>query len=293
MAEGIVCGLPRDGSLAPGSPYAWSAQQSMGEEAMSIAAHLGEEGRAALGEFLLLLADDELVLGHRDSQWSAVAPLLEEDVALTSIAQDEISHAALFYELASSLRGKTPDQLAFGRQSSAFRNAALLERENGDWAFSIARHYVYDIADNLRIGIMLRSGESILRAVAERLQREERYHLEHGQVWVRRLSEGCAESRRRLQHAVDRVAGDCYDIFQPLAWEYVLVAEGVLPQRTSQLYGVFVETVRAAFSQHGIGFDPPAVPGHARGRMGEHTPELRQLLATMGEVWRSDPAAAW
>ncbi|HYU57528.1 MAG TPA: Phenylacetic acid catabolic protein, partial [Actinomycetota bacterium] len=46
---------------------------------------------------LLALADDELIIGHRHSEWTGWAPHIEEDLAFSSIAQDEMAHARLLY----------------------------------------------------------------------------------------------------------------------------------------------------------------------------------------------------
>lgn len=261
---------------------------------MPLGDELSAEGRAALGEYLLLMADDELVIGHRDSEWCAFAPLIEEDVAFASIAQDEISHAALFYELIESMRGLGRDQLAFGRPASEMRNATLLERENGDWAFTIARHYLYDLADELRLEQLAKCHLPTLRAVAERIRREEHYHLEHGAMWLVRLSRGGSEARSRVQAALERVVRESRGLFQPMAWEQILVAEGVIAARPSHLYQEFRERAGTALATCGLRMPPDMPPGeHPRGRTGGHTPELRELLQTMGEVWRSDPTASW
>ncbi|MDA8346437.1 MAG: phenylacetate-CoA oxygenase subunit PaaC [Thermaerobacter sp.] len=261
---------------------------------MPIGHELTGEGRAAFGEYLLLMADDELVLGHRDSEWCAFAPLIEEDVAFASIAQDEISHAALFYELIESLRGLSRDQLAFGRPDTEMRNVTLVEQENSDWAFTVVRHYLYDLADDLRTEQLLHSGEPLLRSIAERIRREERYHLEHGAMWLHRLAHGGAEARRRTQHAVDRVLLGCRGIFHPLAWEQVLVKEGLLPDRPSRLLPTFLSRAGAVLLENGLQMPQmAAVAAGPCGRVGHHGPELGRLLETMGEVWRTDPVANW
>ncbi len=247
--------------------------------------------RAVLREYVLTLADDELVLGHRDSEWCAFAPLIEEDVAFASIAQDEIAHAQMLYDLVQDLAGTGIDDVAFGRRPDAMRNAVLLERPNGDWAFSVARHLVYDIADDLRTEQLLHSGEPLLRSLAERMRREERYHLEHGRTWVRALAGGGSEAALRLRHAFDRVAADSFDLFRPLAWEGALVRAGILPEAPSRLWDRFVARVQEEVSPYGIAFAPPLQA--PRGRTGEHLADLGELLATMGEVWRSDPGAVW
>src|SRR4030067_374649 len=102
--------------------------------------------RAAFGGYLLALADDELVLGHRHSEWTGFAPDIESDVALSSVAQEEIGHARLFYERAGDLLGGTPDDLAYGRAPDGFRNAVLVERPHGDWGVTIVRMFLSDRA---------------------------------------------------------------------------------------------------------------------------------------------------
>jgi len=252
---------------------------------------LGLGQRAALREYILTLADDELVLGHRDSEWCAFAPLIEEDVAFASIAQDEMAHAALLYGLLEEDEAER-DALAFGRDGRGMRSAVLLERPNGDWAYSLVRHHVYDIADDLRTGDLLESKEPLLRAAAERMRREERYHLAHGRSWLSVLAAGGACSRERLERAVDAVAADSYDLLRPLAWEGALVAAGALPRAPSRLWDRFVERVGAEVcAPLGLAFHPPT---HApRGREGEHSAAMDDLLRTMSEVYRSDPRAVW
>src|SRR5207249_11843838 len=93
--------------------------------------------QSALAAYLVAVADDELIIGHRHSEWTGFAPDVESDVALSSIAQEEIGHARPFYERVTDLTGKDPDHIAFGRPSAESRNAELLERPNGDWGYRV------------------------------------------------------------------------------------------------------------------------------------------------------------
>jgi ring-1,2-phenylacetyl-CoA epoxidase subunit PaaC len=151
--------------------------------------------RDALADYLLCWADDELVLGHRDSEWTGFAPQIEEDVAFSSIAQDELGHAALLYGLIADLTGDDVDRLALRRPAAAYRHAALLERPNGDWAHTIARHLLYDLADAVRLDACCDSAYPPLAAIARRMLREEHYHRLHGETWWARLRDGTPESR--------------------------------------------------------------------------------------------------
>src|SRR5215471_16608308 len=141
----------------------------------------------ALPTYLLALADDELLLGHRDSEWTGHAPILEEDIAFANLAQDEIGHAALWYGLLRNLDGSDPDRLIFFREPGAFRNAQLVELPKGDWAFSMLRQYLFDAAESVRLPLLAVSTHRPLAEAAAKIRPEELYHLRHTQAWIQRL----------------------------------------------------------------------------------------------------------
>jgi ring-1,2-phenylacetyl-CoA epoxidase subunit PaaC len=136
---------------------------------------------------LLEIADDELVLGWRDSEWTGVAPLLEEDVAFSSIAQNEIGHARALYELVARERGTTADELAFDRSPDEYRCAQIVELRLLDWAQTIARHYLYEEADATRLERLKQSDDAEIAGLAAKIDREEAYHRMHAQMWHERL----------------------------------------------------------------------------------------------------------
>jgi len=136
---------------------------------------------------LLEIADDELVLGWRDSEWTGIAPLLEEDVAFSSIAQNEIGHARALYELVARERGITADELAFDRSPDDYRCAQLVELRLLDWEKTIARHVLYEEADAKRLEQLMRSDDPEIAGLAAKIDREETYHRLHAQMWHERL----------------------------------------------------------------------------------------------------------
>jgi ring-1,2-phenylacetyl-CoA epoxidase subunit PaaC len=139
-------------------------------------------------DLLLAMADDELVLGWRDSEWTGIAPLLEEDVALSSIAQGEIGHARALYELVATELGTTPDELAFDRAPDEYRATQLVElRLVPDWAGTVARRYLYEAADAIRVEGLKGSADPALAGLAEKMEREEQYHRMHAEMWAERL----------------------------------------------------------------------------------------------------------
>ncbi len=138
---------------------------------------------------LLAIADDELILGWRDSEWTGIAPVLEEDVAFSSIAQNEIGHARALYELAARDLGTTADELAFDREPADYRCAPLVElRFVPDWARTIARRVLYEAADELRVEALKADPDTEVAGLAAKIDREEAYHRMHAQMWSERLA---------------------------------------------------------------------------------------------------------
>jgi len=140
-------------------------------------------------QLLLEIADDELILGWRDSEWTGIAPLLEEDVAFSSIAQNEIGHARALYELVARERGITADELAFDRAPEDYLCAQIVELRLLDWAQTIARHYLYEEADAIRLERLKQSTDSEIAGLAAKIDREEAYHRMHAQMWHERLQD--------------------------------------------------------------------------------------------------------
>jgi ring-1,2-phenylacetyl-CoA epoxidase subunit PaaC len=139
---------------------------------------------------LLQIADDELVLGWRNSEWTGIAPFLEEDVAFSSIAQNEIGHARALYELAARDLDTTADELAFDRKPGQYRCSRLVELHLvPDWARTIARHYLYEAADEARIKALMASDDPEVAGLAAKIDREEAYHRMHAQMWYDRLED--------------------------------------------------------------------------------------------------------
>ena len=140
-------------------------------------------------QLLLEIADDELILGWRDSEWTGIAPFLEEDVAFSSIAQNEIGHARALYELAARDLGTTADELAFDRRPEEYRCARLVQLRLPSWEHTIARHYLYERADASRLERLKASDDAEVAGLAAKIDREEFYHRLHAEMWFARLED--------------------------------------------------------------------------------------------------------
>lgn len=253
---------------------------------------LDRETRDALAELLLSMADDEFVLGFWDSEWTGIAPILEEDVAMSSVSQDEIGHAKALYEMLAELTGEDADKIAFGRPPDGYRHAALMNHARTDWAFSIARRFLYEHADAVRLESLAASAYQPLADLAVKMRREETYHLLHFDLWLRRLSEGGDESRARLAAAIGTLWSDAQAVFAPLAGEARLVAARMLPESLETLRSRWLERVGARLEAAQLAV--PATPAHpdADGRT-RRTDEFAWLHGEFTMVASSEAGATW
>ncbi len=244
---------------------------------------------------ILSLADDEFILGYRDSEWTGIAPMIEEDIAFSSIAQDEIGHARALYELLETRTGHTADSIAFGRSPVQYLNCKLVEHPREDWGFAIARQYLYDTAEHIRTTVLMRSSDKALSQIMEKIAREEKYHLLHTRTWIERLAQGpineTNEGRRRLEIGLKKAWPHAQGIFEPLFDEEALLRSGVLSESMMSMQERFQAEVKGFLARFSLGLEQ-AEPIYG-GRQGEHTTAFSTLWAEMTLVYRQAPEAVW
>jgi ring-1,2-phenylacetyl-CoA epoxidase subunit PaaC len=207
--------------------------------------------RLADNQLLLGLADDELVIGWRDSEWTGIAPVLEEDVAFSSIAQNEIGHARAVYELLTD----DADALAFDRPLDGYRCAPFVELRLLDWAHAIARRWLYEVADEIRIAALMQGDDPRVAGLAAKINREEAYHRMHAEMWRELLGE-----TPQFRAAVEEL------------WPYAL---GMLPIEQREALAARVSRAQVDAVERGA-----------------HTDELAELWNEMTLVRRSAPSGA-
>jgi ring-1,2-phenylacetyl-CoA epoxidase subunit PaaC len=247
--------------------------------------------RVALVELLRSMADDEFVIGFSDSEWTGIAPQLEEDVAISSLAQDEIGHAAALYQLLAELTGEDPDAIAYDRKPAAYRHCRLLDHGRGDWAMTIARRYLYDTADGVRLEALVDGSWTPLAELVGKLIREERYHQMHASVWLDRLARGGDEARPRLLAALATLGPDAATVFAPLPDEPALVEAGILSAPMAQLGSQWRDAIGPTFAALGLPMPPPA-HDPTRGRL-DHGEAFAWLWREFNTVRAAEPGATW
>ncbi|MHB0964520.1 MAG: 1,2-phenylacetyl-CoA epoxidase subunit PaaC [Gemmatimonadaceae bacterium] len=243
--------------------------------------------------FLLRIADDRLILGHRTSEWCGHAPILEEDIALANIALDLIGQANLVLQYAGALEGagRNEDTLAFFREATEFRNALLCELPKGDFGVTIVRHFFHGLFSVLQWDALTRSTDQTLSGIAAKALKESRYHVRHAGEWVIRLGDGTEESHRRAQNAVDALWPYTGELFMQPSDEADLVAAGITTD-VSLLEASWRTQVDDVLRRATLRA-PDGVWMQRGGRDGRHTEHLGHLLAEMQIVARSHPGAKW
>jgi ring-1,2-phenylacetyl-CoA epoxidase subunit PaaC len=257
--------------------------------------------RRALAGLLLAMADDEFVLGFWDSEWTGIAPVLEEDVAFASLAQDEIGHAQALYQLLADLEGGDPDTIAFGRQPEEYRQARLLDHQRTDWAFSVARRFLYDTADAARLDALVASAHAPLAGVVAKMRREETYHLLHMHAWLERLATGGDEPRSRLAAALERLWPDALCVLDGIPDDHRLVEAGILAEPLAAVQQRWLGGLAPEFDRLGLPFPfrrdggrlaaTVAWPAGCRGP--DHSDDFRWLWSQFTMVYGSEPGAVW
>lgn len=246
-----------------------------------------------LFEYLLRLGDDRLVLGHRLSEWCGHGPILEEDIALANIALDLIGQGTLYLGLAGEVEGKgrNADALAYFREAVEFRNLQIVELPRGDFAFTIARQFLFDAFSFHQMEGLQKSANAELAGIASKGYKEVRYHLRHSSEWLQRLGDGTEESHNRTQRALDdlwRFTGEMFaadDVDKRLADAGIAPDPGTIQTKWRAMVSLVIQRATLAI--------PSDTFMLAGGRSGRHTEYLGHMLSEMQIVARSHPGAEW
>jgi ring-1,2-phenylacetyl-CoA epoxidase subunit PaaC len=247
----------------------------------------------ALFKYIIRLADNALILGHRLSEWSSYAPILEEDLALTNIALDLLGRAQALYKHAAEIEGKgrTEDDLVYKRAERQYLNVLLVEQPNGDFAMTIARQIFNSAYELLFLEELSKSKDATLSSLAIKCLKEVRYHWRHAYDWLLRLGDGTEESHERMQRGIDQLWMFTGELFEIDEVEATLIEEEIAIDNSS-LYDRWNKMVTDAIKEATL--NRPA-DGYMQtgGRNGVHSESLGFILAEMQYLPRAYPDAKW
>ena len=248
----------------------------------------------AIIDLLYKMADDELILGHRNSEWTGLGPIIEEDIAFSSMAQDKLGHAQALYHILHSQYGQAhPDKVAFGRKEKQFKCCQLVEYPIGEYDFSLVRHFFFDHAEYWRYQMLTESTHEGLRNLAKKITGELRYHLMHADTFIKKLGQANEESYARIQSALNEVFPLALGIFEESEFEKTLIKQGIFKGEKA-LKEKWMESIAPVLEQGNLSLpDIDSVSAAHGGRNGYHTEHLTPLLEEMTEVYIMDPAAEW
>lgn len=241
-------------------------------------------------QYFLSLADNALILGHRNSEWCGHGPVLEQDIAITNISLDLIGQARNFYQLAASMMSPetTEDTLAYFRNEREFRNCLVTELPKGDWAFTTLRQFLVSNYQFQLYTALAQSPNEEAAAIASKALKEVSYHLRWSSEWVIRLGDGTDESRSRMETALAEIWPYTGELFMPAFFE------------NSSETGIDLAALQPAWLQETTnvleeaGLSLPATGWmHSGGKNGVHTEYMGYILAEMQSVARAHPDAQW
>lgn len=246
-----------------------------------------------LFEWLLRLGDNALILGHRCSEWCGHAPALEEDIALANMALDLIGQTQLWLGLAGEVEGKgrTADNLAYLRDAHEFRNVLLVERPNGDFAFTLMRQFLFDAFHIELLESLKSSSDKRVAEIAEKAAKEVAYHYERSADLIIRLGDGTQESHNRTQAALNSLWSYTGEMFQDDAVDEAMAEAGIAPLPSAlkarweaRVYPVLAEATLKV---------PDSKYAHKGGKRGVHTEHLGYILADLQFLQRAYPGCTW
>lgn len=252
-----------------------------------------EQQLTAVKEFLYKIADDQLIIGHRNSEWTGLGPILEEDIAFSSIAQDKLGQSLHIYELLHSLGEKDPDTIAFTRGAKDFKCCQFVEHPIGEYDFSLMRNFLFSHSELIRFEMLSNSSFEELAKLAKKYKGEIKYHVMHSDTWVKQLGKANDESRARMQSALNESFNLALGIFEESEFAGDLnemkVFEGEKILKQKWLDEIIPVIEKSSFQ---IPPEEKWEPVYG-GRKGYHTEYLQPLLDEMGEVFTVDPKAEW
>ena len=243
--------------------------------------------------YLLFLADTNLILTQRNGEWCGHGPILEQDIAITNISLDLIGQARNFYQYAASQIGgdATEDLLAYFRKEREFKNLLLVEQQNGDWAQTITRQFLYSVYQYFLYEKLQQSNDAQLAGIAAKAHKEVTYHVTWSSEWVIRLGDGTAESHDRMQKAINELWRYTGEMFEPADYETEMITGGTAPDPVG-LKESWMNKVIAVLEEATLAI-PEKTFMQTGGKNGIHSEQLGYILTELQYVQRAYPGAEW
>jgi ring-1,2-phenylacetyl-CoA epoxidase subunit PaaC len=246
-------------------------------------------------QYSLHLADNALILGHRNSEWTGHGPILEQDIALSNIALDLIGQARNFYQYAAQLSndGSTEDTLAYLRDAQEFKNCLLVEQANGDWGKTVLRQFLFSAYQYYLYQQLEKTSDKTIASIAEKALKEVAYHLRWSSEWVIRLGDGTEESHIRIQRSLDELWEFTSELFIPASYE-VEIANNRIELDLTSIKTNWKEKVLSVLNEATVSVPTGGMKNAGGyGKEGHHSKNLIEILSEMQSLQRAHPGCEW
>lgn len=244
-------------------------------------------------KYILLLADNPLILGQRLGELCGHGPSLETDIALTNISLDLLGQVRNYLQYAAEVQGlgKTEDDLAFLRYEHEYHNAVLVEQPNTDFAWVVARQFFFDAYHLPLLNQLADSKDEQISAIARKSLKEVQYHHRFSSEWVKRLGDGTEESHNRMQSAINALWPYTNELFDESPVEREMKEAGIGADLTKIRTG-FDSFVSEVLTEATL-IQPEPVWSKAEGKKGNHSEHLGFILAELQYMQRAYPNMNW
>lgn len=249
--------------------------------------------KKALYQYLLILGDNSMILGHRLSELCGHGPSLETDIALTNISLDLFGQVRSLFQYAAQLSDKnlTEDDIAMLRKEREYVNVVLVEQENKDFAHVICRSYLFDAFQLLQLEQLRKSPDTMLSAIAEKTIKETKYHRRFSREWMKRLAGGTALSMQKTQAALDHLYPFASELFEDTNAETIIAEQNICPAPSS-LKDSYFDLIHSEIKAAGLTV-PDIPPRKVRGKQGIHSEAMGFILSELQFMQKTYPNMSW
>lgn len=246
-----------------------------------------------LYEYILGVADNSLILGQRLGELCGHGPSLETDIACTNISLDLFGQTRSYFQYAAKLIGNeaTEDTVAFLRTEREYRNVLLVEQPNTDFAYTIARQFLFDVFHFLFLDQLKSSKDLNLSAIAHKAIKEVSYHQRFSTDWIKRLGDGTPESAQRIQTAIDDLWRYTDELFHTSEIDSKIIEAGI-GVNLSELKETYYKRVNQILEEAKL-VTPETKWFQKGGKSGVHTEHMGYILSDMQYMQRTFPNMTW
>ncbi|MFV0178908.1 phenylacetate-CoA oxygenase subunit PaaC [Empedobacter falsenii] len=245
-------------------------------------------------DFILHLADTNLILAQRLCEWCGHGPVLEQDIAMSNMALDLLGQTSNYYNYAAEIigNGATEDTLAMLREEREYKNLLLVEQPNGHFGDTVARQFFYDSYHALLLEQFLKVKDLKLQSIAEKSLKEVKYHLKWSAEWMIRLGDGTEESHNKIQQAVYDILPYVGEAFILAPYQKALIEEGLI-DNPIDFKATWLANVKAVLYEATIEADVENTFAQKGGKEGVHSEHLGFILTDLQYMQRTYPNLQW